>query len=102
MLPPDFSPLTSGLPCMSQPLMSRPNRPLTGTITPPGDKSISHRAIMLGGIADGTTTVKGLLEGEDVLRTVDALQELGAKIHKDKDGIWHIQGCGFAAMRAPA
>jgi 3-phosphoshikimate 1-carboxyvinyltransferase len=74
---------------------------LKGDIAPPGDKSISHRSIMLGGIAAGTTTVRGLLEGEDVLHTVAALTTMGAKIHKDEHNIWHVTGVG-GALQAPA
>ena len=85
-----------------QPLTSSRSGPLRGDVTPPGDKSISHRAIMLGGIADGLTRVTGLLEGEDVLRTIDALQALGATIHKDDDGVWHITGVGLQGLTAPA
>ncbi len=69
---------------------------------PPGDKSISHRAVMLGGLAEGKTSVSGLLEGEDVLCTVAALRELGATITKDPDHIWHIQGVGLGKLKAPA
>jgi 3-phosphoshikimate 1-carboxyvinyltransferase len=74
---------------------------LSGDITPPGDKSISHRSIMFGGIAEGTTTVRGMLEGEDVLRTVVALRAMGVKIHKDESGIWHVTGVGLAGLQAP-
>jgi len=83
-----------------QPLISRQSGALRGTVTPPGDKSISHRAIMLGGIAEGMTTVSGLLEGEDVLRTVAALQELGATIRKD-GAQWKIEGRGLEHLHAP-
>lgn len=84
-----------------QPLASRASGPLKGDITPPGDKSISHRSIMLGGIAEGETTVTGLLEGEDVLSTVAALEALGASIHKDAaTGQWHIKGVGLQGLRA--
>jgi len=72
-----------------------------GDVAPPGDKSISHRSIMLGGIAMGTTTVRGLLEGEDVLRTIAALQAMGAIIQKDKGGSWQITGVGPAGLHAP-
>ena len=85
---------------MPQPLSSRQCGPLNGDITPPGDKSISHRAIMLGGIAKGTTKVSGLLEGEDVLCTVAALRELGASIAHE-NGIWKIEGVGLDGLRAP-
>ncbi len=86
---------------MSQPLISRQSGALNGVMTPPGDKSISHRAIMLGGIAEGVTTVRGLLEGEDVLRTVAALRELGATIDKGGDGVWTIRGVGLEGLHAP-
>lgn len=86
---------------MPQPLLSRLSGALTGTVIPPGDKSISHRAVMLGGIAEGTTTVRGLLEGEDVLCTVAALRELGAEITQNPDGIWTIKGVGLQNLRAP-
>jgi 3-phosphoshikimate 1-carboxyvinyltransferase len=83
------------------PLISRRAKALNGDIIPPGDKSISHRAIMFGGLAEGVTTVRGLLEGEDVLRTVAALRELGATIDKDNNGVWHIRGTGLSALRTP-
>lgn len=85
---------------MPTPLISRRHGPLKGDVTPPGDKSISHRAVMLGGIAQGLTTVQGLLEGEDVLCTIAALRELGAHIEK-KDSVWHIEGVGLHQLRAP-
>lgn len=65
---------------------------LKGQIKIPGDKSISHRALMLGAVADGTTEISGLLESEDVLHTAEALQKLGAKIVKDESGRWHVTG----------
>ena len=67
-----------------KPLVSRRCNSLKGIATPPGDKSMSHRAVMLGGIAEGVTTVRGLLEGEDVLHTVAALKALGAKIVQER------------------
>jgi 3-phosphoshikimate 1-carboxyvinyltransferase len=85
----------------SQPLTSYRCASLKGDITPPGDKSISHRAIMLGGLAEGVTTVAGLLEGEDVLCTVAALRELGADIRKDTDGTWIVKGVGKNKLRVP-
>jgi 3-phosphoshikimate 1-carboxyvinyltransferase len=74
---------------------------LAGDFAPPGDKSISHRSIMLGGIAEGMTNVRGLLEGEDVLSTVAALRAMGAEIHKDEQNIWRITGTGSAGLQAP-
>lgn len=57
---------------------------------------------MLGGIAEGTTTVRGLLEGEDVLCTIAALKAMGAAIHKDAEGVWHVKGVGPGELQAPA
>lgn len=85
-----------------KPLLSGASGPLKGETTPPGDKSISHRAVILGGIAEGATVIRGLLEGEDVLRTVAALQALGARAEKDKDGVWRIEGRGLEKLHAPA
>jgi len=82
-------------------LTSVPCGALTGEITPPGDKSISHRSIMLGGLAQGTTTVRGLLESEDVLCTMKAMLAMGVTIKKDKD-VWHICGAGLSGLEAPA
>ncbi len=76
--------------------------PLRGTIRVPGDKSISHRAIMLGALAVGETTVTGLLEGEDVLATAAAMRAMGASIERDSNGIWHIQGVGVGGLLQPA
>ena len=84
------------------PLVSRKSGAIQGDITPPGDKSISHRSIMLGGAALGITTVHGLLEGEDVLCTMAALREMGAKTEHQADGSWRITGVGLAGLHAPA
>ncbi len=84
-----------------QKLTSSRSEALKGDVTPPGDKSISHRAIMLGGIAEGTTVVRGLLEGEDVLSTVAALRAMGAKIEKGAEGAWRIEGVGAKGLHAP-
>lgn len=81
-------------------LVSSRTGSLKGTVTPPGDKSISHRAIMLGGIAHGQTTVRGLLEGEDVLSTVAAMRAVGAHIQK-VDDTWIIDGVGLENLREP-
>lgn len=74
---------------------------LNGTIRVPGDKSVSHRALMLGAVALGTTRVEGLLEGEDVLATANAMQALGANIEKDDDGIWYVTGRGVGGLSEP-
>jgi len=74
---------------------------LTGTIRVPGDKSISHRALMLGAITVGETMISGLLEGEDVLHTAEAMRKLGAKIEKGGDGLWRIHGVGIGGLTQP-
>jgi len=79
---------------------SRPNRPLTGGISVPGDKSISHRALMFGALAIGETRITGLLEGEDVLRTAAAMRALGAKVER-LEGEWRVAGRGIGALLPP-
>ncbi|MBF0402190.1 MAG: 3-phosphoshikimate 1-carboxyvinyltransferase [Magnetococcales bacterium] len=74
---------------------------LRGSIALPGDKSISHRAIILGALAEGETTVHHLLEGEDVLRTVAAFRAMGVDIQRDPNGIYRIQGVGLDGLREP-
>jgi 3-phosphoshikimate 1-carboxyvinyltransferase len=75
--------------------------PLAGTIRVPGDKSISHRALMFAGLAIGTTRIAGLLEGEDVLRTAAAMRALGAEILRDEAGDWVVNGAGIGGLRSP-
>ena len=65
-------------------LISASVNALKGQTSVPGDKSISHRALMIGGVAVGPTTIRGLLMGDDVLRTAKALEEMGVKIDRDK------------------
>ncbi len=86
-----------------RPLAARaPSRPLTGVIRAPGDKSISHRSLMLGGLAVGETVVHGLLEGEDVLRTAAAMRAMGAEVEHRADGTWRVHGRGIGGLREPA
>ena len=75
---------------------------LRGTIHVPGDKSISHRSLILGGLAVGKTRISGLLEGADVLATRDALIALGVEIEKTKNGDWQVIGVGLNGMISPA
>lgn len=77
------------------------NGPLKGRIRVPGDKSISHRSIMLGALAVGETRVTGLLEGEDVLSTAAAMRAMGATIERDAQGIWHVHGVGVGGLHQP-
>lgn len=73
---------------------------LKGTICVPGDKSVSHRALMFGALARGETIIEGLLEGEDILATADAMRQLGAQVEKI-DGRWHVKGVGMGNFSAP-
>ena len=83
-------------------LISRRARTLAGEGSVPGDKSISHRALIVGSVAVGETRISGLLEADDVLRTVDALRALGARIDRDADGVWHVFGRGVGGLAEPA
>ncbi|MGE4062528.1 MAG: 3-phosphoshikimate 1-carboxyvinyltransferase [Rhodospirillaceae bacterium] len=76
-------------------------KPLRGAISVPGDKSISHRALMLGALAVGETRISGLLTGEDVLRTAAAMRALGAMVN-EIGGIWSVRGRGVGGLREPA
>lgn len=89
-------------PTMTQSLTVSPARGLRGEITVPGDKSISHRSIMLGSLAEGTTRVHGFLEGEDNLSTLKAFQAMGVKIARRSDGVLEIEGRGLHGLREPA
>lgn len=75
--------------------------PLTGTIRVPGDKSISHRALMLSALCVGQSRISGLLEGEDVLATAAAMRAMGADIARGADGIWTVHGVGVGGLMQP-
>ena len=102
---PDFSVSATASPKPS-PLTARRNGPLAGRLRVPGDKSISHRALILGALAVGTTRVSGLLEGEDVINTSTAMVALGAKVERLRDGagnaVWEVNGVGVGGFRTPA
>jgi 3-phosphoshikimate 1-carboxyvinyltransferase len=86
----------------SRPLISRrPPHPLGGEARAPGDKSISHRALMFGALAVGETRITGLLEGEDVLRTAAAMAALGAEVVQDGPGAWRVAGRGVGGLAEP-
>ncbi len=80
----------------------RPAAGLRGSISVPGDKSISHRALMFGALAVGETRITGLLEGEDVLRTAAAMRALGAEAEHGTDGVWRVAGRGIGGLTEPA
>jgi 3-phosphoshikimate 1-carboxyvinyltransferase len=82
--------------------ISHPVSHVHGFARVPGDKSISHRAIMLGGLAEDETIISGLLEGDDVLHTAHAMRALGAKIYKDDDGLWRCEGIGSKNLQTPS
>jgi 3-phosphoshikimate 1-carboxyvinyltransferase len=83
-----------------KPLSSTRSPALSGRIRVPGDKSISHRALMFGAIATRRTTITGLLEAEDVLNTAKALQALGCPIRKTA-GTWEVLGRGVGGLAEP-
>ncbi len=74
---------------------------LTGALTVPGDKSISHRALMFASLAVGESRISGLLEGEDVLATAAAMRAMGADIERGDDDIWRVNGVGVGGLRQP-
>jgi 3-phosphoshikimate 1-carboxyvinyltransferase len=86
------------------PLEARSGGPLTGEVRVPGDKSISHRALILGALAVGETRITGLLEGEDVLNTAKAMRALGARVAREAGNgaaVWSVRGTGVAGFAQP-
>jgi 3-phosphoshikimate 1-carboxyvinyltransferase len=86
---------------MTSPFISLQSRPLRGAVTVPGDKSISHRAIMFSALAVGESKIEGLLEGEDVLSTAAAMRAMGAQIERGDDAIWRVNGVGVGGLLQP-
>ena len=84
------------------PMTARKSGPLTGTASVPGDKSISHRALIFGAMAVGETRVTGLLEGQDVLDTARAMRAFGATVTQHGAGDWSVQGVGVGGFTEPA
>ncbi|MEQ9813249.1 MAG: 3-phosphoshikimate 1-carboxyvinyltransferase [Azospirillaceae bacterium] len=85
-----------------RPLSARRAPRLAGDIRVPGDKSMSHRALMLGAVAVGRSRIGGLLEGEDVLATAAAMRALGAGVTRLDDGVWQVDGVGVGGLTEPA
>src|SRR5215470_16848544 len=83
------------------PMTASRSGPLEGSARVPGDKSISHRALILGALAVGETRISGLLEGEDVLNTAKAMQALGARVERTGEGSWRVNGVGVGGFAAP-
>jgi 3-phosphoshikimate 1-carboxyvinyltransferase len=94
---PDDAPRSAAAPLLAE----RPPAPLVGRIAVPGDKSISHRALMFGALAVGRTEITGLLEGEDVLATAAALRAMGAGIEGAGQGRWLVDGVGIGGLGEP-
>jgi 3-phosphoshikimate 1-carboxyvinyltransferase len=84
-----------------QPLVSGTAGALAGTVRVPGDKSISHRALLVGALAVGETEIHGLLEGEDVLRSAAAMRALGAEVVREEKGVWRVFGRGVGGLVEP-
>lgn len=89
-------------PELSRPLEARRSGALKGMMRVPGDKSISHRALILGALAVGETKVSGLLEADDVLGTATALRQLGATLIRENEGEWRVFGVGTGGFVEPA
>jgi 3-phosphoshikimate 1-carboxyvinyltransferase len=88
-------------PAAPSPLVARRSGALRGRVRVPGDKSISHRALIFGALAVGETRITGLLEGEDVINTGKAMRGLGATVERTGEGQWHVRGVGVGGFRAP-
>jgi 3-phosphoshikimate 1-carboxyvinyltransferase len=84
------------------PLSARCSGPLTGKVRVPGDKSISHRALILGSLSVGETRISGLLEGEDVINTAKSMRALGARVERTGDFAWVVRGVGVAGFTEPS
>ncbi|WP_308814611.1 3-phosphoshikimate 1-carboxyvinyltransferase [Sphingomonas sp. GV3] len=85
----------------ARPLSIAATGPLRGSVTVPGDKSISHRSLMFAGLAVGESRIRGLLEGEDVLATAGAMRAMGADIARGDDGTWTVHGVGVGGLLQP-
>ncbi len=83
------------------PLTAHASGALSGVATLPGDKSISHRALILGALAVGETRITGLLEGQDVLDTAAAMRAFGATVTRTGPGAWSVQGVGVGGLAEP-
>ncbi len=85
----------------AQPMTARKSGPLTGRAEVPGDKSISHRALIFGALAVGETRITGLLEGQDVLDTAKAMRAFGAEVTRHSEGAWSVHGVGVGGFSEP-
>ena len=85
----------------AKPLTALPSGALRGRVVVPGDKSISHRSLMLGALAIGETRITGLLESADIMATAGAMRAFGAKVERGADGAWHVHGLGTGGLLEP-
>src|SRR5256885_16694802 len=86
----------------TSPMTAAGGKPLRGRVRVPGDKSISHRALILGALAVGRTRISRLLEGEDVINTGRAMRALGARVERVGAGAWEVDGVGVGGFARPA
>lgn len=86
---------------LPRPVTILPAQRLSGRVRVPGDKSISHRALMLSALAVGESRIEGLLEGEDVLATAAAMRAMGAEVIRGEDAVWHVNGVGVGGLLQP-
>jgi len=98
--PPEPEPLSHFEP--ASPLTARRSQALKGRLRVPGDKSISHRALILSAMTVGETRIGGLLEGEDVINTAKVIQALGARVERMGEGAWSVHGVGVAGFAQPS
>src|SRR5499427_9229727 len=101
---PGPTPVTAHAPASPKiaPMTAARNGPLHGRLRVPGDKSMSHRALILGALAVGKTRISGLLEGEDVINTSKVMAALGARVERVGEGSWEISGRGVGGFRTPS
>ena len=104
--PASGAPCHSGTPlskaaAMQNPKSFSPAGPLKGSVRVPGDKSISHRSLMLSALAIGESLIEGLLEGEDVHATAAAMRAMGADVERGADGVWRVHGVGVGGLLQP-
>ena len=86
---------------LAKPLTAHPSGPLKGSAAVPGDKSISHRSLMLGALTIGETRVSGLLESADIMATAAAMRAFGARVERGRDGVWRVNGLGTGGLLEP-
>jgi 3-phosphoshikimate 1-carboxyvinyltransferase len=86
----------------TSPMTARRAGPCKGRVRVPGDKSISHRALILGALTVGKTRISGLLEGEDVINTAKVMRALGARVERTGEGLWQVDGVGVGGFAQPS